>query len=260
MRRYLTIHGARRRLDPLATAYWNATRGARPPIPPLRLRARVGSPSIRAFLRQGGRHVEDLEGTLRAHGHDIAEFSTILDFGCGAGRQLRELVERAPRAELLGVDLDAESIEWLRGSGINGGFVVGSPSPPLPLDDGSVDLAYAISVFTHLDETGQNAWLAELRRVCREGAILLLTTHGHAALELHRRNNQADPKEPDLESDEFRFVPYAPSVAEEYGGSYGMSYHGESYLRSVWSRYFEILGVRSAGLERHQDIVALRRR
>lgn len=204
--------------------------------------------------------MDDLEGVLRAHGHEIGEFSTILDFGCGAGRQLRELVERAPRSQLLGIDLDATSIDWLRGSGINGRFLVGAPSPPLSLGDGSVDLAYAISVFTHLDEPSQDAWLEELRRVCREGAILLLTTHGHAALELHRDNGQADPKERDLGADEFRFVPYPPSVAEEYGGTYGMSYHGESYIRSKWSLYFDILGVRSAGLEGHQDIVALRRR
>jgi SAM-dependent methyltransferase len=37
---------------------------------------------------------------------------------------------------------------------------------------------YALSVFTHLDESQQLSWIAELRRVTKPGGLVLFTTHG----------------------------------------------------------------------------------
>jgi SAM-dependent methyltransferase len=51
-------------------------------------------------------------------------------------------------------------------------------NPPLPFEDASFDLVYSISVFTHLDEEMQDAWLNELKRVLRPGGILIITVHG----------------------------------------------------------------------------------
>jgi len=48
--------------------------------------------------------------------------------------------------------------------------------PTLPIPDASIDLVYAFSVFSHIDEF-ELAWLAELRRVLKPGGIAYLTTH-----------------------------------------------------------------------------------
>jgi len=53
--------------------------------------------------------------------------------------------------------------------------------PPLPYAAESFDVIYCLSVFTHLNETMQDAWLAELRRVLQPGGLLILTVHGHNA-------------------------------------------------------------------------------
>ncbi len=45
------------------------------------------------------------------------------------------------------------------------------------MEDGSFDLIWAVSVFTHLAETW-SAWLLELHRVLKPGGILLATFMG----------------------------------------------------------------------------------
>ena len=45
--------------------------------------------------------------------------------------------------------------------------------------DASIDVIYAISVFTHLSEAMHESWMAELRRVLKPDGILLATLHGN---------------------------------------------------------------------------------
>src|SRR5206468_8257505 len=62
-------------------------------------------------------------------------------------------------------------------------FETNGLSPPLAFGDASFDLAYALSVFTHLPEAIQHDWMDELRRVVRPGGFVLLTMHGERYLE-----------------------------------------------------------------------------
>src|SRR5438445_365600 len=48
-------------------------------------------------------------------------------------------------------------------------------------------VVYALSVFTHLPEPLQNAWMQEIRRVVRPGGHVIFTTHGAHYL------NELDP-------------------------------------------------------------------
>lgn len=55
--------------------------------------------------------------------------------------------------------------------------------PPLPFDDGSMDLVYSLSLFTHLPEHLATEWLNDLARVLKPRALLIMTTHGFPALD-----------------------------------------------------------------------------
>jgi SAM-dependent methyltransferase len=102
----------------------------------------------------------------------------VLDFGCGAGRTLRQFLAEAETAEVWGADVDAASVEWLTRHLCPPLHAVRcGERPPLPFADGSVDLAWAISVFTHLTDASA-AWLLELHRVLRPDGLLMASYMG----------------------------------------------------------------------------------
>ena len=107
--------------------------------------------------------------------------TTILDFGCGCGRVIRNWARLD--VDAAGSDLSGSAIVWCRENLSFARFETNGLSPPLAFGDASFDLAYALSVFTHLPEAIQHDWMDELRRVVRPGGFVLLTMHGERYLE-----------------------------------------------------------------------------
>ncbi|MBZ5631951.1 MAG: class I SAM-dependent methyltransferase [Acidobacteriia bacterium] len=148
------------------------------PLPPTRLRFRVAeNASVLNFFTVGMRTSERLQEAMAYADFHLRDGSAALDFGCGCGRTLLWLARQFPGVRWHGTDVDAESVEWCRSSIPGGVFSVNGPLPPLPYGDGTFDLIYAVSVFTHLSEQHQQAWLPELRRVLKPGGLLLLSFH-----------------------------------------------------------------------------------
>jgi hypothetical protein len=57
------------------------------------------------------------------------------------------------------------TIEWCKNSLKFAGFSVNKPFPPLDFRPEGFDFIYALSVFIHIDEEMENAWIQELHRV-----------------------------------------------------------------------------------------------
>lgn len=153
------------------------------PLPPLELADRVGELPPRdpwpEYLGAGEVLRDDLVAALP--GGWSWEGRRVLDFGCGAGRVLRQFALLAPGAELHGCDLHAPSVDWIneRLSPPLQAFVP-VEGEPLPRPDGYFDLVYGVSVFTHLDAFNWAGWLLELHRVLRPGGLLLLSYLGES--------------------------------------------------------------------------------
>lgn len=184
---------------------------------------------------------------------------TVLDFGCGPGRVIRQLYQLIQdtgfdpkRFRWIGRDIDKEGITWAaRYLSTIGEFATNGHKPPLDIADGSIDFLYAISVFTHLDEDMQLLWLRELKRKVKIGGYLLLTSHGPHIM----------PKGPDLapfpEKKGFAFVvgkgtPGLPSF-------YQAAFHSHAYINSVWGQLFSIEKIGPRGIANHQDLILCRR-
>jgi SAM-dependent methyltransferase len=229
-------------------------------IPPRRLRVLVGpDPSIERFLEQGRRTTEEIRLTLESLERPLEQFSSVLDFGCGCGRQMRWMAELANGRRLHGTDICADAVRWNQRHLPFARFTRNGPAPPLPFDDATFGLVYALSVFTHLSEPAQRAWLAELRRVTLPGGVLLLTTHGDLAFEQFRSGALPASAEllarlqrhTDLAGPGMVFEPYEP------GGKYGLAFHDEAYVRAHWQEGLRLLKFIPRGGDGWQDIVVL---
>jgi SAM-dependent methyltransferase len=152
------------------------------PIPPARLVYLVaGTYNVAWFLRLGRAGAQAIEAALGRQGRTFDELGAVLDFGCGCGRVARYFVGR-PGVALHGTDYNPRPIAWCRQHLAPARFEQNRLAPPLPYGPGSFDLIYALSVFTHLDEPLQRAWLDELRRVCKPGGYVLISMHGASYL------------------------------------------------------------------------------
>jgi SAM-dependent methyltransferase len=114
----------------------------------------------------------------------------VLDFSCSSGRVVRPLQAALPAVHWHGCDPNAGAIAWMQENVPDVQTLVSPTSPPLPWGDGSFDVVYAISVWSHFSPASAVVWLAELRRLVRPGGHVLLTAHGLQAC--HWFTNNAD--------------------------------------------------------------------
>ena len=233
------------------------------PLPPMRIRARVGSRGADAFLRAGKSCADAFRNAARAHLKiEIADAGRILDFGCGCGRTLRHF---AP-APVEGCDVDATAIAWLQQNVSMERFAANRFDPPLPWPGGTFDLVYSVSIFTHLNETSQLEWLRELARVLKPGGGALLTVHSEHALSMFLNDtiySTASMKSRLAAHDSldgFIFEPYETSAGTGITREYGLTFHNRTYIERVWGELFDVCGIDVGTVDGLQDVVALRRR
>lgn len=220
------------------------------PIPPADLRARVhGAEELSGFLRIGKTVALDLESTIRSIPIALNRSSRVLDFGCGCGRIINWFHDLHPNTKFYGADIDAEAITWCQENLSDKGiFSVNKSMSPLSYANEFFDLVYSISIFTHLPEEMQFAWLKELQKVCKKGAYLLLTVHGENLFP-----SKLESVKPEFEERGFYyFIENQTNGLPEF---YQTSFHLESYIRDRWSAFFEIEKIIPKGIANHQDLV-----
>ena len=224
--------------------------------PPKKLQIRVIGLYSPHFIESGYRTFGIFEQMLAKAGFRIQSCDTVLDFGCGCGRLIRAFHTSMPHAKLFGTEIDAEAIQWLNENyGRFGTFAVNGSLPPLPHEKERFDLIYGVSVFTHLPETMQSAWLAELFRVAKRGCLLLLTVYNK---EQHRALNASNRAK--LATCGFCYIEEGVSTTQGLPAFYQTAFHSHEYIRRVWGEYFEVLQIEPQALESHSDLVMLRKK
>lgn len=144
-------------------AHWNEAASGNPD----RMRALVGGdPSLDVW---GDVYdlVDDVEVAL-----DVHSGGTYVEVGCGPGRLLGPLSLRNPQARWFGLDVAGALLQLLP-IRRNIGVLTGD-GRTIPLDDASVDGAFCVTVFQHLQVTAVAGYLAELGRVVRPGGKILV--------------------------------------------------------------------------------------
>jgi SAM-dependent methyltransferase len=222
-------------------------------LPPEGLRFRVGgSPDPTRFREVGQRSVQAIERGLALLDRRVEDCERVLDFGCGCGRTLIALGERFSFDRLHATDIDAEAVGWccehlpLASCGTNDAV------PPLRYPDDYFDLVYAVSVFTHLDEERQFLWLAELRRICRPGGVVIASLHGDRCVQ------HMVPDKAEAVRAEGILFDVSDGFKGMYPDWYQMTYHTEVYVREQFAEYFTVVGYLPRAID-YQDIVVLQK-
>lgn len=224
------------------------------PFPPPRLIELVQGGSRRRWLwkrfyESGKADADAIRGILASQGYEISRFESILDFGCGCGRLIRHW-KSLRDSRLYGLDYNPALVDWCRENLPFAEFAVNGAAPPLPLDDRSIQLVYAFSVFTHLDAGLQRPWIEELRRVVGEGGLILLTLHGSSFL------GDLDA----AEESRFRAGELVVVNAGASGRNECAVYHPERYIRETLAAGLELVSIApTEETSLGQDAVVLRR-
>ena len=203
------------------------------PLPPAMLRYKVSeSLSARDFIRIGRGCAQIIAENMGKYGAAFGSSSRVLDFGCGCGRALTWLSQTYQDAEFHGVDIDSQAIRWCSANLPGARFTVNRALPPLSFPDQYFDAVYCLSVFTHLNEAMQDAWLSEFHRILKQGGVLLITINGKNAIEGLTARDLAV-----LES-----VGFLHKTSKKLRGIfpewYHTTWHSRSYIKEHLSRWF----------------------
>ncbi|MGC2784437.1 MAG: class I SAM-dependent methyltransferase [Roseiarcus sp.] len=228
-----------------------------PGVPPVHLRKRVhGTEDIASYENVGRILANNVFSHLNLNG-GAAPFRG-LDFGSGSGRVLVPLHELCLKhstsgepVEWFGSDVDRQAIAWAQKNlGSIAKFVVNEPMPPLLFQDEFFDFIFSISVFTHIPEDMQFAWLAELSRVLKIGGSALFST---LSLDL-LKNSLSDAA---LRKG-FYYIDGGKGT-DGLPRFYRDTHHSRDYIEREWSRYFSIEVFKEKGIADHQDLIVCKR-
>lgn len=242
--------------------YWPTSLRLAERLPPESLRKHIGSLEKVPFILTGYSLYRNFDLACQQFtGRSIHQFPAILDWGCGCGRVVRNLVfENEQRSKITAIDIDSAAIEWCQQNIAGVQFAQVPLFPPTQLAADSIDLVYAYSVMTHLTEAAQFQWLAELRRITRPGGLLLLTIMSDVAVLNLWRGNLPDW------FDRWRASGFDDGLSnsdldtaiadQEY---YRNSFHTKQYIQEHWSKDFKILGIVDS-FHFYQSLVVLQRK
>ena len=138
------------------------------------------------YLLSGKRHVRRFREIIKEDGFDVYG-KKILEFGCSAGRLIRNFHEEALVNEVWGVDIHSAAIHWAQtylSPPFN--FFVNTTNPHLPFEDSYFDFIYAGSIWTHIGEL-DDAWLLEMRRLLRPEGRILITISDQNTLDVIKK-------------------------------------------------------------------------
>ena len=197
----------------------------------------------------------------------LAGDARYFELGCASGRVIRHVACHT-EVPIACCDINKRHTEWVRlflPERIN--VFHSSVSPHLPLEDNSVSVAAAFSVFTHIDDF-ETAWLLEVRRILRPGGLAYVTVQTDHTWEQYRQQwikerllPLADAITEFAVDDQFFAgpLPRERTVLWWNTGSNlynSVVFHTSAYIRREWTRIFKHVEIIPDG-HQYQDVAVM---
>jgi SAM-dependent methyltransferase len=207
---------------------------------------------------------------LQRHNIPFTRLQRSFELGCATGRVLRHFICQEPQIEVWGADINLSHVTWaLQHLGASPKIFQSSMLPYLPLEDNSMDLVSAFSVFTHIDEF-ELAWLAEVRRILKPGGIAYLTVHTNHTWRIlndkHALYHGLRHIQPFIHNYTISPELFAKPMPEariafkwEIDGVRSANlFYTQEYLHDIWGRFFKVLEIVPEASD-YQDVVLLQK-
>lgn len=146
-----------------------------PPFPSPEFQENFVGSSYEAALGEAFQFHQLVKGYAAALGRPLTRKTKFLDFGCGWGRYMRMFWKDFSEENMFGCDVNDRLMFMNRWSGLPGQYNGIKNGKPLPYADATFDSMIAYSVFTHLPDALNRAWIAELGRVAKPGCVAAFT-------------------------------------------------------------------------------------
>ena len=207
-----------------------------------------------------------LAGAAERGGRELTAGARVLDFGCSSGRHLRVLQAWRPEVGWAGCDPNRRAIEWASAQLPGIEFFVSPQEPPLELAPDSLDVAFAVSVWSHFAAGAAERWLAELHRLLRPGGLLILTVQGFASVAHYLRAAAISPEAAASAVEDLLATGRHDLDAFGPGGDWGVASPewGMAYMTLEWlaaraTPAWALALYEPARLDSNQDLVVLER-
>jgi SAM-dependent methyltransferase len=214
----------------------------------------------------GGLYEADIVvDALTGAGVDMRDVRAGLDFGCSSGRVTRTLQAAYPDARWHGCDPNAPAIEWAAANLPGIEFFVNDNAPPLPLADGSLDMVYAISIWSHFAPGLGLGWFEEMHRLIRPGGHLVCTTHGLTSVAHSAANGRSEEQVEEILDSLYRQGSwYAPEFGEEgdwgvVNPDWGTAFLSPEWLLTHLCPRWRVLEFAPGRNQENQDVYVLQR-
>jgi SAM-dependent methyltransferase len=247
------------------------------PVPPNSGMRKTSSSNVKHYYVSGIHCALPIATAALSEGIPLHTNVSVLDFGCGVGRQLLHLTRNFPEASYYACDVDESAVAYIEKAFPRVDAHVNSFFPPLKYADATFDLVYSVSIFSHLGIEDIPTWLEELGRVTKPGGICCLTIEGKSALPPLARlfNMPLDRLEAELAKTGYLYQEYeglrkltgkeqSVKVATPFvgiAGTYGNTVLSREHVMREWSKGpFEVVRIIEGIIDYRQDLVVLRRK
>lgn len=212
-------------------------------------------------------HADLIWSSLQKANVETQQFKKALDFGCSSGRIVRVLQAAQPHIQWSGCDPNSSAIEWAKNRFPQIYFFTSPQEPPLPVDADSLDFVFAISIWSHFDQTAAVQWFQEMRRVLKTGGILLFTTHGMQSLAYYKHTG--DRPATQLLDTHNAMYQSGYWFINEFGksGDWGVSHPewGTAFVSSEWWLQklhpdWSVIHFAPGAVARNQDLIIIQKR
>lgn len=244
------------------------------PLPPNHILRRTSSHTIRHYYESGLTTFMPIATAAIAYGADLDKPVKVLDFACGAGRQLLHLTRLFPNVQAHACDIRTDAIAYLQRTFPKATIYANKFDPPLKFDDATFDVIYSVSVFSHLSFEDAKLWLSELRRIAKPGAILCLTFNSYTSLAIsHKAGKLQDTSREKLDKIGYLFdadiAGFQQRMAKELALGFGHPgmlrptgdmYYSNQQAKSLMAESgFEVQAILQGVIDRFQDLAVIRR-